>query len=69
MSTEASPAVSISAQAGVPFDLPITAYDPYQNVATSYAGTLHFTSSDPNAGAAGGLFVHARGQGGRTRSR
>jgi ELWxxDGT repeat protein len=27
----------------------VTAYDPYGNVATGYTGTLHFSSSDPDA--------------------
>ena len=48
-SSSASPVVALSATAGVPFDLPITAYDPYNNVATGYAGTVHFTSSDASA--------------------
>jgi hypothetical protein len=29
--------------------LTVTAYDPYGNVATGYSGTVHFTSSDPQA--------------------
>jgi hypothetical protein len=31
-----------------PFDLTVTAYDAYGNVATGYRGTVHFTSSDTN---------------------
>jgi hypothetical protein len=32
--------------AGAPFDVTVTARDPYGNVATSFAGTVHFTTSD-----------------------
>jgi hypothetical protein len=35
--------------AGVPFELTVTAYDAYGNVATGYAGTVHLTSTDPQA--------------------
>src|SRR5256712_4006027 len=35
--------------AGVATDSTVTAVDTYGNVATSYAGTVHFTSSDPRA--------------------
>src|SRR5438132_2733490 len=35
--------------AGVATDSTVTAVDTYGNVATSYAGTVHFTSSDPQA--------------------
>jgi hypothetical protein len=38
-----------SAYVGSPFSSTLTAYDLYGNVATSYAGTVVFTSSDPNA--------------------
>lgn len=48
-SSGASPFVALSATAGVPLDLTVTAYDVYGNVATSYVGTLHFTSSDVSA--------------------
>src|SRR5476651_1934086 len=48
-SSSASPVVALSATAGVPFDLTVTAYDAYGNVATGYAGTVHFTSSDASA--------------------
>jgi hypothetical protein len=37
------------ATAGVPGGFTVTALDPYGNVATNYAGTVHFTSSDPHA--------------------
>jgi hypothetical protein len=32
---------------GVPFDLTVTARDPFNNVATGYRGEIHFTNSDP----------------------
>jgi hypothetical protein len=35
--------------AGVPDNMTVTAYDAYSNVATSYAGTLQFTSTDSQA--------------------
>jgi VCBS repeat-containing protein len=35
--------------AGSAFTASITAFDPYNNVATGYTGTVHFTSSDPQA--------------------
>jgi hypothetical protein len=35
-----------SATVGSPFTITVTALDPYNNVATSYLGTIHFTSSD-----------------------
>jgi hypothetical protein len=35
-----------------PFDVTVTAKDPYGNTATSYAGTVHFTSSDTGSGVA-----------------
>ncbi len=31
---------------GKPFNVTLTAYDPFQNVAIGYSGTVHFTSSD-----------------------
>jgi hypothetical protein len=44
-------AVSTSAAnpdiAGTPFDVTVTAQDAYGNTATSYTGTVHFTSGDP----------------------
>jgi hypothetical protein len=36
-------------QAGAVQALTVTAYDPYNNVATGYTGTAHFTSNDPQA--------------------
>jgi hypothetical protein len=38
-----------SATAGNAFDVTVTALDPYNNPATTYLGTVHFTSSDPQA--------------------
>ena len=38
-----------SATAGTAFNITVTALDALNNVATSYAGTVHFTSSDPQA--------------------
>jgi hypothetical protein len=38
-----------SAAAGAPFDVTITAFDQYGNIATGYAGTVHFTSTDNSA--------------------
>jgi hypothetical protein len=39
---------NVSAVAGTPFSVTVTAYDDYGNVVTGYAGTATFTSSDPN---------------------
>jgi hypothetical protein len=39
-----------SAVAGTPFDVILTALDPYGNTDGSYQGTVHFTSSDTDAG-------------------
>ena len=36
--------------AGTAFDLTVTAYDAWGNVATGYTGTITFTSSDPDLG-------------------
>src|SRR5207249_121821 len=36
--------------AGTSFAFTVTAQDPYGNTATSYAGTVHFSSSDSSAG-------------------
>jgi hypothetical protein len=38
-----------SATAGTPFNFTITAQDQFNNTATSYAGTVHFTASDGQA--------------------
>ena len=39
-----------SVSGGVPFSVTVSAKDPYKNVATGYTGTVHFTSSDAQAG-------------------
>jgi photosystem II stability/assembly factor-like uncharacterized protein len=39
----------VSASADNPFSFHVTALDQFGNVATSYTGTLHFTSTDPGA--------------------
>jgi hypothetical protein len=39
----AAPATAV---AGHPFSVVVTAFDPYNNVATGYRGSVHFTSSD-----------------------
>jgi hypothetical protein len=38
-----------SAKVGVPFNITVFAQDRFNNVATSYSGTVHFTSTDPAA--------------------
>ena len=38
-----------AAYAGSPINFTVTAYDLYGNVATSYSGTVHFTSTDASA--------------------
>jgi len=43
-----SPATSI-ASAGTPFNFTVTAFDSFNNSATTYAGTVHFTSTDAQA--------------------
>lgn len=43
-----SPAAG-TAKTGTPFNFTVTAVDPFSNTATTYAGTLHFSSSDPGA--------------------
>jgi hypothetical protein len=42
-------ATPASAKAGTPFDLTVTAQDPYNNTAVNYTGTVSFTSSDTGA--------------------
>jgi hypothetical protein len=42
-------AAPASVAAGAAFSVTVTALDPYGNVATGYAGTVHFTSSDRRA--------------------
>jgi hypothetical protein len=41
--------VPASATAGAAFNFKVSGIDPFSNVVTSYTGTLHFTSSDPQA--------------------
>lgn len=43
-----SPATS-TASTGTPFNFTVTALDPFSNTATTYAGTVHFSSSDGSA--------------------
>jgi hypothetical protein len=38
-----------TAKTGTPFNFTVTAVDPFNNTATTYVGTLHFSSSDPGA--------------------
>jgi hypothetical protein len=38
-----------AATAGSPFSVTVTAWDSYNNLATGYTGTVHFTSSDKSA--------------------
>ncbi len=38
-----------TAAPGAPFALTVTARDPFNNIATGYRGTIHVTSSDPQA--------------------
>jgi len=55
VAVSAGPAVSLSVKAptavttGLPFSLTVSALDTFGNVAPSYTGTVHFTSSDPQA--------------------
>src|SRR5262249_26404058 len=42
-------APSISPFAGSPFTMPVSARDAYDNFISTYNGTVHFTSSDPQA--------------------
>src|SRR5260370_22527581 len=42
-------ATPASATAGTPFSVTVSLKDAYGNIATSYAGTIHFTSSDSPA--------------------
>jgi hypothetical protein len=45
-------ATSANPTAGTSFSFSVTAQDPYGNTDTSYAGTLHFASTDTSAGVA-----------------
>ena len=43
-------AATTTPTAGTNFSFTVTAQDPYANIATSYAGTVHFSSSDTSSG-------------------
>jgi len=43
-----SPAAA-TANTGTPFNFTVTAFDPFSNTATTYAGTVHFSSTDGSA--------------------
>lgn len=43
---------SPTAVAGIPFNVSVTALDSFNNTASSYRGTVHFTTSDTNPGTA-----------------
>jgi hypothetical protein len=53
---------------GMPFDLTVTALDPYGNTDTNYQGTVHFTTSDtdPGVGLPGDYTFQATDQGMQT---
>jgi hypothetical protein len=46
LSVEAPPEVT----AGMPFDITVTALDPFDNIDNNYTGTVTFSSSDPDPG-------------------
>jgi hypothetical protein len=56
VNVQAAPAVALqisapsSTSSGVPFDVTITAVDPYGNTDTNYGGTITWTSTDPDPG-------------------
>ena len=52
-----------TAPAGSAIPFTVTAQDPYGNTATGYAGTLHFTTSDPAPGAMPSDATLTNGQG------
>ena len=52
-----------TATAGRPFTITVTAFDPYNNVATGYRGTVNFTSSD-NRASLPGVYTFIAGDGG-----
>jgi hypothetical protein len=43
-------AAPVSVSAGTPFDITVTALDPYGNAAVNYQSTVTFSTSDPDAG-------------------
>jgi ELWxxDGT repeat protein len=59
-------AVAGPVTAGEPFDVTVTAYDAFGNVATDYTGAVHFTSSDPQAVLPGDYTFTAADQGAHT---
>ena len=48
------------ATAGSPFDITVTARDEFGNLLADYAGTVHFTSTDPAADLPSGFNVDER---------
>jgi hypothetical protein len=50
--THFSVSAPASATAGSPFGMTVTALDQFNNTATGYLGTVHFTKSDSGTGAA-----------------
>jgi streptogramin lyase len=58
--------VPAHAQVGTAISIAITAFDPYGNKATAYAGTLHFTSTDLHAGVPADYTFAATDQGSHT---
>jgi hypothetical protein len=58
VNVQAAPAVAFNVLApanvasGTPFDVTVIAVDLYGNTDTNYAGTIHFTTSDPDPGVA-----------------
>ena len=51
---------------GVPFPLTVTAFDAFDNVATGYSGTVHFTSTDGGATLPGDYTFKGSDQGSHT---
>ena len=58
-----------TATVGVAQTVTVTAEDPYGNVATGYTGTVHFTSSDPQASLPANYHLHSGDDGTYTPSR
>jgi hypothetical protein len=55
-----------AASAGAPFSVTVAAFDPFNNLATGYRGTIHFTSSDAAAGLPGNYPFTAADNGSHT---
>jgi murein DD-endopeptidase MepM/ murein hydrolase activator NlpD len=53
-----------SATAGTPFDLTVTALDPYGNIDINYQGTVQFTTSDLTGGQLPGSYAFTAGDNG-----